>query len=47
MGVVSSLKAWAKQPFNSKMDLWGWILFTGLVLVIAALWGKILGHIVE
>lgn len=46
MGVISSLKHWASQPFSSQMDLWGWLLFTGLLLIAAAIWSKILGHIV-
>lgn len=47
MGVVSSLKHWASQPFSTQMDLWGWILFTGLILVVAGLWTRILNHVVE
>lgn len=47
MGVVSSLKHWAKQPFSTKMDLWGWVLFTGLILVVAGLWSRVLKHVVD
>lgn len=47
MGFITAMKNWAKQPFSSQMDLWGWILFVGLLLVIAAMWGKVLNHVVE
>lgn len=47
MGVISSLTAWAKQPFTTQMDVTGWALFTGLILVLIGLWSRVLKHIVE
>ena len=40
--VISSLQAWAKQPFSTEMDLTHWGLFTGLVIVLAIIWLMIL-----
>lgn len=47
MGVVSSLKAWAKQPFSENMDLTGWFLITGLVIIAAFIWTRVLNHVVS
>lgn len=46
-GTVSRLSGWAAQPFSSQMNLWGWFLFTGLIIVIAILWTRVLRHIIE
>lgn len=45
-GVISSLKAWAAQPFTESMDLTGWFLFTGLILIVAFFWTRVLNHVV-
>lgn len=47
MGVISSFKSWIKQPFATSMNLGGWVLFTGLVLVLAIAWTRVLNHVVE
>ncbi len=46
-GYVSRLSNWSAQPFNSQMDLWGWVLFTGLIIIVAFAWTRILNIIVE
>lgn len=46
-GVVSRIGNWAAQPFSTSMNLGGWILFTGLIIIIAYLWTRVLhNHIV-
>ena len=47
MGFISSLTAWAKQPFTSSMDIVHWALFTGLVLVLVVAWTRVLNHVVD
>jgi len=48
MGVISSLQHWAMQPFSgAKMDLWGWVLFTGLIIVLIGAWTRVLNHVVD
>ncbi len=46
-GFVSRLSNFAAQPFSSQMDLWGWALFMGLVIVLAFAWTRVLNIIVE
>jgi hypothetical protein len=43
--LVSGFKSWAAQPFKSQMDLFGWTLFVGLLIIIVILWTRILAHI--
>jgi uncharacterized protein HemY len=31
-----------KQPFNADMSIWGWVIFTIVILTIAFLWYTIL-----
>lgn len=40
--VLSSLKSWAAQPFSTQMNLKGWTLFVGLMLVLVILWIMVL-----
>jgi len=46
-GVFSRIAAWAQQPFKSEMDLGGWVLFVGLIIILAFAWTRVLNHIVE
>jgi hypothetical protein len=44
-GYVSRLGNWAHQPFTSQMNLGGWFLFTGLILILAWFWTRVLRHV--
>jgi hypothetical protein len=46
-GFVSRLSSFTGQPFSSQMDLTGWVLFLGLIIVVAFLWTRVLKIIVE
>jgi len=35
---AKNVEEFFKQPFNSNMNLWGWILFTIIIVTIAFLW---------
>lgn len=36
---------WLKKPYDADMDIWHWILFIGLILIISAAWKHTLGFI--
>lgn len=40
--VIQSVKGWASQPFRSDMNLGGWTLFAGMLIVLAVLWTMVL-----
>lgn len=40
--MLSSITAWAKQPFTEDMDLTHWALFVGLIIVLAISWAFVL-----
>jgi hypothetical protein len=44
---IDATKAWINQPFNSRMSLWGWVLFVGLLAAASVLWSRVLAHIGE
>ena len=44
-GYISRMTNWAQHPFSTQMDLWGWVLFTVLIITIAYLWSRVLRHI--
>ena len=46
-GVISRLGNWAGQPFSQSMGIGGWVLFTGIVIIAAFFWTRVLRHIVE
>lgn len=46
-GFVSRLSNFSAQPFSSQMDLWDWVLFTGLVIVMVFAWTRVLNVIVS
>jgi hypothetical protein len=41
--MLSSFQKWWNEPFNTRGDVLQWALFVGLVLVLIALWGRVLG----
>lgn len=41
--MISSLREWWAQPFNSSGSVWNWALFIGLILVLIFLWTRIIG----
>lgn len=45
--LIDATKAWIHQPFNSRMNLWGWVLFVGILAGASVLWGRVLVHIGE
>jgi hypothetical protein len=38
----SSFTTWLNEPFDSQMSVWNWALFIGLILVLIALWSRII-----
>jgi hypothetical protein len=45
--LVAATRSWVEQPYNSQMNLTHWVLFVGLLLIAAVLWGRVLAHIGE
>lgn len=45
--LIDATKAWVHEPFNSKMDLTGWVLFVGVLAAASVLWSRVLAHIGE
>jgi len=45
--VIDATKAWIRQPFSSTMDLGGWFLIVGVILVSVVLWTRVLAHFRE
>jgi len=43
--IVADFKAWFNRPFRGDMDWLSLFLAIGLVIVMAALWTKILSHL--
>lgn len=39
----SSFSTWWNEPFDSSGSVWQWALFIGLVIVLIALWGRVIG----
>lgn len=46
-GLVGATKDWIKAPFTGQMDLLHVFLLTGLVIVSAILWSRILARLGE
>lgn len=44
-GLISRLQSFLKQPFQENGDVWNWVLFTGLIIILVILWSKVLDHI--
>ena len=44
-GVLSSFVDWAKQPYSENMDVLGWFLFIGLLLLIMVAWRAVINKI--
>lgn len=44
-GVFERFKSFYKQPYQSQMNVGGWFLFIGLLLVLSLAWKMILRHI--
>lgn len=40
--VILQLKNWAKQPYQTNMNLGGWFMFIGAIIAVSAAWGLIL-----
>jgi len=47
MGLIDSLNAWLKHPFDSGQNAWQWVLFVGLLIIAAFFWQMVLIHIVR
>lgn len=44
--LVTVTKGFLAQPFNPNMNVVGWVLFTGLIIVVAFLWTRALRHMI-
>lgn len=44
-GFLESFSAWLSQPFRRDMDVIGWALFVGLIVVLLILWNNVLRRI--
>ena len=40
--LISSIAGWATHPFSNEMNIKGWALFVGLILVLTILWLMVL-----
>jgi hypothetical protein len=47
VALVDATKNWVHQPFRSTMNLWGWVLFVGVIAAASVLWARVLDHIGE
>lgn len=47
MDLVAATKDWVQAPFVEKMDVWHVFLLTGLVVVSALLWSRVLARLGE
>lgn len=45
--VFSDFSAWLSQPFRKDMDVVGWALFVGLIVVLLVLWTSVLSRIID
>lgn len=43
--VVSSFTNWVKRPYSDEMDVIGWVLFIGLLILILAGWRLVINKI--
>ena len=41
----AKFQAWYAQPASANMNVTGWLLMVGLVMVGAMMWAMVLGHI--
>lgn len=46
-GVISRVGGWLSHPFTTQMSVAGWFWFTGIILIIAFFWTRVLRHVVE
>ena len=44
-GFLDSFGNWFAQPFRRDMDVTGWALFVGLIIVLLVLWNNVLARI--
>ena len=45
--LIAAAHKWIQQPFTTQGSLLDWFLITGVVLVSAVLWSRVLAHIGE
>lgn len=45
VGFIEALQNYAKKPYSDDMNLWQWFLFTGMLIIMAALWGLMIRSI--
>lgn len=44
-GFFESFSSWLSQPFRRDMDVIGWALFVGLIVILLILWNNVLTRI--
>jgi hypothetical protein len=42
---LTALQAWYKKPFDANGSVTTWLLFVGLVIVLALIWANVLSYI--
>lgn len=47
MNIITDTNDFIKQPFKSDMNLTGWLLFIGLIMIVTLLWSHVIKLIVE
>lgn len=45
--MIQTFQEWLKEPFQLDMDAAHWAAFLGFLIVVAALWGRVLSHMGE
>lgn len=36
------IEEFSERPFNPEMNMWGWVLFIGFLLIVSGLWASVL-----
>jgi hypothetical protein len=47
MDVYALVKNWLAEPFKPEMSAWEIVALTGLVMIAAFLWSRVIDHILE
>lgn len=45
--MLDIFRDWLKQPFQLEMDAVHWAAFVLFLIIVAALWGRVLSHMGE
>lgn len=47
MKLFKDMADWSKEPFRSDMNLTGWLMFIGLIIVAIILWQQVIRFIID